>query len=361
MPHFDLVIIGSGSGNSLVDAGLRRLAGRDRRGRHFGGTCLNVGCIPTKMFVYPPTSRQTCARGAARRRRHARRGALAGHPRPHLRPDRPDLGAAAQDYRAGRREHRPCTTATPGSPTGARALRRLEPATRSPPTGSCSPPAARPVIPPDIAASRRPYHTSRHGHAASTSCRRGMVILGGGYIAAEFAHVFSALGVAGHPGRPRRPAAAPAATPRSADRFTETRPRNGGTSGVGSAGRGATGDDSARPRWTSPTAARGRRPTCCWSRPAGCRTPTGSTSPRRASRRTRTAGSWSTSTSRTHGRRASGRSATSRRRTSSSTSPTTRRGSSRTTCCTPDDLRRRPTTGSCPPRCSPTRRSPPSG
>src|SRR6185312_16257505 len=53
MAHYDLAIIGSGSGNSLIteywddkkvaiiDAGI------------FGGTCLNVGCIPTKMFVYP--------------------------------------------------------------------------------------------------------------------------------------------------------------------------------------------------------------------------------------------------------------------------------------------------------------------
>lgn len=50
---YDLAIIGSGSGNSLItpywddkkvaiiDSGV------------FGGTCLNVGCIPTKMFAYP--------------------------------------------------------------------------------------------------------------------------------------------------------------------------------------------------------------------------------------------------------------------------------------------------------------------
>lgn len=51
--QYDLAIIGSGSGNSLItpfwddkkvaiiDSGI------------FGGTCLNVGCIPTKMFAYP--------------------------------------------------------------------------------------------------------------------------------------------------------------------------------------------------------------------------------------------------------------------------------------------------------------------
>ena len=52
MRHFDLLIIGAGSGNSVI--------GPEHDGwdiaiaEHglFGGTCLNVGCIPSKMFVY---------------------------------------------------------------------------------------------------------------------------------------------------------------------------------------------------------------------------------------------------------------------------------------------------------------------
>jgi len=53
MPHYDFAIIGSGSGNSLVTPFWdgKRVAVID--GGVFGGTCLNVGCIPTKMFVYP--------------------------------------------------------------------------------------------------------------------------------------------------------------------------------------------------------------------------------------------------------------------------------------------------------------------
>ena len=51
--HFDLAVIGSGSGNSLLD---ERFSGMKvaliERGI-FGGTCLNNGCIPTKMFVVP--------------------------------------------------------------------------------------------------------------------------------------------------------------------------------------------------------------------------------------------------------------------------------------------------------------------
>ncbi len=52
MTHFDLLIIGAGSGNSIIgpehDAWNVAIAERGL----FGGTCLNVGCIPSKMYVY---------------------------------------------------------------------------------------------------------------------------------------------------------------------------------------------------------------------------------------------------------------------------------------------------------------------
>ena len=44
--------MGSGSGNSIPDyLGDWRIAIVERG--TFGGTCLNVGCIPSKMFVLP--------------------------------------------------------------------------------------------------------------------------------------------------------------------------------------------------------------------------------------------------------------------------------------------------------------------
>ena len=51
--HFDLVIIGSGSGNSIPDERFADLSIALVDKGVFGGTCLNVGCIPTKMFVHP--------------------------------------------------------------------------------------------------------------------------------------------------------------------------------------------------------------------------------------------------------------------------------------------------------------------
>jgi mycothione reductase len=49
----DIAIIGSGSGNSLLTDDLAdRTFAMIEAGAVFGGTCLNVGCIPTKMFVH---------------------------------------------------------------------------------------------------------------------------------------------------------------------------------------------------------------------------------------------------------------------------------------------------------------------
>ena len=63
--HYDLAIIGTGSGNSIVDERFadRRVALLEKG--TFGGTCLNVGCIPTKMFVYPADVALSAAQGSA--------------------------------------------------------------------------------------------------------------------------------------------------------------------------------------------------------------------------------------------------------------------------------------------------------
>lgn len=54
MRHFDLCVIGSGSGNSIVDERFADWKVALVEGQKwFGGTCLNVGCIPTKMFAHP--------------------------------------------------------------------------------------------------------------------------------------------------------------------------------------------------------------------------------------------------------------------------------------------------------------------
>lgn len=50
--HYDLIIIGAGSGNSIPGPEFDDKSIAIIEKGKFGGTCLNVGCIPTKMFVY---------------------------------------------------------------------------------------------------------------------------------------------------------------------------------------------------------------------------------------------------------------------------------------------------------------------
>ncbi|GAB3946990.1 hypothetical protein GCM10029976_075460 [Kribbella albertanoniae] len=65
MTHYDLVVIGTGSGNTIVNHRFAdwKVAFVERG--VFGGTCLNKGCIPTKMFVHTADVAATPA-GSAR-------------------------------------------------------------------------------------------------------------------------------------------------------------------------------------------------------------------------------------------------------------------------------------------------------
>ncbi|MFD3473159.1 hypothetical protein ACFWWM_43995 [Streptomyces sp. NPDC058682] len=52
MRHNDLVVIGAGSGNAVVDDSFADLDVAVVEERWFGGTCLNEGRIPSKMLAY---------------------------------------------------------------------------------------------------------------------------------------------------------------------------------------------------------------------------------------------------------------------------------------------------------------------
>jgi mycothione reductase len=63
--HFDLVIIGTGSGNTILDERFESWSVAIVERSVFGGTCINHGCVPTKMFVHPADLVEE-AKGAAR-------------------------------------------------------------------------------------------------------------------------------------------------------------------------------------------------------------------------------------------------------------------------------------------------------
>lgn len=193
--HHDLVIIGTGSGNSVIGPEHDGLDIAIIEKGLFGGTCLNVGCIPTKMFVYPAD-----VIAAAE---HARELGV-------------ELGTAKVDWPAIRdrvfgridqippageayRESLPHVTVYKGTAkfVGERTID----------TGTGVTVTADQIV---VAAGGRPRMLSIPGldqvdvergvHTSDTVMRLDalpprMVIVGGGFIAAEFAHVFSSFGV----------------------------------------------------------------------------------------------------------------------------------------------------------------------
>ena len=54
MKEYDVIVIGSGSGLSIVHKALAEKARVALVAREYlGGTCLNVGCVPSKLLMYP--------------------------------------------------------------------------------------------------------------------------------------------------------------------------------------------------------------------------------------------------------------------------------------------------------------------
>ncbi len=193
--HFDLIVIGSGSGNSLISPEYEDQSVAIIESGTFGGTCLNVGCIPTKMFVYAAEVASTI-RSASRYGIDAHRDAVRWTDiRQRIFGRIDPISAGGQSYRA-EAEH---TTLFRGHArfTGPRTLAvTAAPGDEVEISGDqiVIATGARPMLPPVVAASDVGVHTS------DTVMRldelpASMLIVGGGFVAAEFAHVFSALGV----------------------------------------------------------------------------------------------------------------------------------------------------------------------
>ncbi|MGP9786664.1 mycothione reductase [Glutamicibacter sp. 287] len=188
--NVDLAIIGSGSGNSLITDYWDDKQVAIAEGSTFGGTCLNVGCIPTKMFVRPAH----LARGTEEAARLGVQMAvekvdwLAIRDRIFGRID--PISAGGEDYRK-RLENVELISQFVTLREGKTL--RAEDGTEI---------TAEQLV---IAAGSRPTMPELEGieldgvHTSDTIMRLAklperLVIIGGGYIACEFAAIFSALG-----------------------------------------------------------------------------------------------------------------------------------------------------------------------
>jgi mycothione reductase len=193
---YDIAIIGTGSGNTLLND---RFAGKRtalcEQGT-FGGTCLNVGCIPTKMFVYAAevatTIRDAARYGVDAHIDRVRWDDIVSRIFGRIDP----ISISGEEYRRASPNvdlYSRHTRFGPVQPDG-RYLLRTEAGDEFSADQVVIAAGSRPVIPPAILDCGVDYHTS------DTIMRipelpEHLVIVGSGFVAAEFAHVFSTLGV----------------------------------------------------------------------------------------------------------------------------------------------------------------------
>ena len=199
--HFDLVVVGSGSGNSIVDdrfadwkvAIIEKGVGPFAS---YGSTCLNVGCIPTKMFVHTADTAATPEHGEALGIDLTLRGVDWPAVRDRIFGRIDPIAAGGERYRATGSDNVTLYRGTARF-TGERRLtvETAEGSTTITADQVVVAVGSRPEIPdvPGLVPSLG-YHTSDTVMRMSRLPRR-MAVLGSGFVAAEMAHVFSALGV----------------------------------------------------------------------------------------------------------------------------------------------------------------------
>ncbi|KAA0081291.1 mycothione reductase [Mycolicibacterium sp. P9-64] len=200
MEHYDLTIIGTGSGNSIPDPSVDPRYASMRvaicEEGTFGGTCLNVGCIPTKMFVYAAevaeTMRNSSRYGIESSIDKVRWPDIVSRVFGRIDP----IAAGGESYKRGLDNvtvYASHTRFGPTQPDGRYTL-RTEAGDEFTSDRVVIAAGSRVRIPPAIAECGVHYETS-DTIMRIPALPEHLVIVGGGFIAAEFAHVFSSLGV----------------------------------------------------------------------------------------------------------------------------------------------------------------------
>ncbi len=190
MKEYDVVIIGSGSGANLIEDALSRnktVALADKG--PVGGTCLNVGCIPTKMIVYPADRimeiRESGKLGISAHIQGVDFTAIMERMRKTVQKSHDHIQKSLEksddiDFYFGEAHF-----------TGDYTLEVNGKTIKGKTIFLAS--GARPLIPPIKGIEGIEYLTNESA-LQLTKKPESMVIIGGGYIAAEFAHFFEAVG-----------------------------------------------------------------------------------------------------------------------------------------------------------------------
>jgi dihydrolipoamide dehydrogenase len=190
MKEYDIVIIGSGAGANLINDALehkKSVAFVDKG--PMGGTCLNMGCIPTKMLTVPADRvmevREAKRLGIDGSVRSVDFAAIMERMRGHVAASRDRMQQAVEsagefDYYGGEARF-----------TGERTLEVNGKQLRGKAVFIVA--GARPLIPAVKGLESVEYLTNESA-LRLTALPESMVIVGGGYIAAELAHFFEAMG-----------------------------------------------------------------------------------------------------------------------------------------------------------------------
>lgn len=190
MKTYDVIVVGSGSGGEIVDAAISHgltVAWVDKG--PLGGTCLNVGCIPSKIVIHPAdrimeileakklgitveikdVDFQAIMQHAQRPIQESHTAMQQGISHAENLEYYHDVGYFIQDY----------ILQVSGQDIKGEKIFLVS--------------GARPLIPPIKGLDSVPYLTNENVFSLKEK-PRSMVIIGGGYIAMEFAHFFSAVG-----------------------------------------------------------------------------------------------------------------------------------------------------------------------
>jgi mycothione reductase len=196
MESYDLAIIGTGSGNSILDDRFSKKRVALCEQGVFGGTCLNVGCIPTKMFVYAAevaaTIRSASRYGVDAHVDRVRWDDIVSRVFGRIDP----IAIGGEDYRRAQPnidvyDSRARFAAVQHD---GRYLLHTDDGNEFTAEKVVIAAGARPEVPPAILDCGVHFYTS-DDIMRIPKLPKHMVIIGGGFVACEFAHIFSALGV----------------------------------------------------------------------------------------------------------------------------------------------------------------------
>ena len=190
MEEFDVIVIGSGSGLEVsAEASERGMSVAVVEQGPFGGTCLNRGCIPSKMLIHCADVMETIRRSGELGIKASVEGIDWQHIM-HRTYHEIDRDAAAIEEGNRQAPNIKVFKGT-GRFVGKKTLDMDGEQFRGETVVIAS--GTRPFIPPIPGLDETPYLTSDEALRLPEQPKR-LAIVGGGYIAAELAHFFGALG-----------------------------------------------------------------------------------------------------------------------------------------------------------------------